>query len=356
MPVFREGKVLRIVETRSDIVRADVSVESGTIAAAGFPAMLGPIAEGDRVVVNTTGLDLELGTGGEGFILWNLDGEGPANATSGHIMKMRYTPWQTEVASVEEQDSAHHAALAAAESLDGLPVVCCSLHSQVAGVAAGIKSARSDARVGYVMTDGAALPLAWSNLWRHLREKGLLDVTCTAGHAFGGEIEAVNVFSGLLATRIVGQADVAIVAMGPGVVGTGSALGFTGMEQGQALDAVTALGGRSLACLRISFADERPRHRGVSHHSLTALRVAARERTTVVVPQLPAERAELVEKQLAEAGIRERHEVVTADGGAGMDLLSELGLEPTSMGRKAAEVPELFLAAAAAGSVAAATR
>ena len=45
--------------------------------------------------------------------------------------------------------------------------------------------------------------------------------------------------------------------MGPGVVGTGTLLGHTALEQGQILDAANALGGRSIVCLRISFADER---------------------------------------------------------------------------------------------------
>jgi hypothetical protein len=353
MAAFAEGKVVSVEVERPDLVRARVATDDGEIEAVGFPKMLGPLRAGDRVVVNVTGIALELGTGGIGFIVWNLDGELPPPPSEGHIVKLRYTPWQTEVLAAEAPESPHHELLAEIDAIDGMAVVACSLHSQIAGVAAGIKAASPDARVGYLMTDGAALPLAWSDLVADLRRASLLDVTCTSGHSFGGDFEAVNVFSGLAVLRFAGEADIAVVAMGPGVVGTDTALGFTGMEQGQVLDATTALGGRAIACLRIGFADPRERHRGVSHHCLTALRLAARERATVVVPLLEPERAALVARQLEAAGIDRRHEVVTADGSAGIALLRARGVEPTSMGRDLDSVPELFLAAAAAGAEAA---
>lgn len=349
MAAFKEGEVVRIVEEADDIVRVTVTVDGSEIAAVGYPFMLGRTRPGDRIVVNTTGLDLDLGTGGAGFILWNLDGPGPPGPGEGHIVKLRYTPWQTEVAATEAQESPHHARLESLESIGGMPVVAASLHSQVAAIAAGIKATEPDTRVGYLMTDGGALPLAWSNLVRELREADLVDVTCTCGHAFGGDLEAVNVFSGLAALGAVGEVDVTIAAMGPGVVGTASALGFTGMEQGQVLDAVAALGGTGIAALRISFVDPRERHHGVSHHSLTALRLAARESATVVVPELPGDQQGVVKEQLEQARLSERHRIVTASGSAGLALLEERGVHPTSMNRSVQQVPELFLAGAAAG-------
>jgi hypothetical protein len=350
---FREGKIASILSERHDLVRATVASDEGEIEAAGFTSMLGPLKTGDRVIVNTTGMDLELGTGGVGFILWNLDGPGPEGVGAGHIVKLRYTPWQTEVLAAEAPESRHHDSLREADSIDGIPVVVCSLHSQVAAVAAGVKAAVPTARVGYLMTDGAALPIAWSDLVDELKKAELLDVTCTAGHAFGGDLESVNVFSGLVALRVAGRADVIVAAMGPGVVGTSSALGFTGMEQGQILDAATALGGRAIACLRVNFAETRPRHRGLSHHNVTALRIAARERCTVAVPELPDGRSQEITAALQAAGIPARHEIVAADGGPGIKTMRARGVTPTSMGRTLDEVPELFLAGAAAGALAA---
>lgn len=353
MAAFRTGKVTRVIEQRADLVRVAVSLPAGEIEAAGFPGMLGRVSAGDRVVVNTTGLDLELGTGGEGFLLWNLDGPETVEPGRGHIVKMRYTPWQTEVMAAEEPESAHHDVLRTARDISGMPVVACGLHSQIGAVAAGIRAADPEARIGYLMTDGAALPLAWSSSVRRLREEGLIDVTCTAGHAFGGDLEAVNVFSGLIALRHAGRVDAAIVAMGPGVVGTATPLGFTAMEQGQILDAAGSLGGMGVAALRISFVDLRERHVGVSHHSLTALTVAATQRCMVAVPELPPQQAEAIEAQLAEVGIAARHEIVVVDAGPGLRELGRRGIRPSSMGRSIDDVPELFAAAAAAGALAA---
>ena len=163
MPAFREGKVVLIEESHEDCVRARVSTAGGEIAAVGYPSMLGPLDAGDRVVVNVAGIELGLGTGGLGFILWNLDGPGPDELGPGHAVKLRYTPWQKVVLAAEEPASPHHETLAGAVSLDGTPTVVCTLHSQVAAAAAGIKRSRPDARVGYLMTEGAALPIALSD-------------------------------------------------------------------------------------------------------------------------------------------------------------------------------------------------
>ncbi len=186
-------------------------------------------------------------------------------------MKVRYTPLQVDVLSVEEQGSPHHAVMKEARTLSGMPVACCGLHSHVPLVAAAVKEADPNLKVAYCMTDFASLPLALSDMVRAARGAGLIDETISCGQAFGGGLEAVNLHSGLLAARHVVRADVAIVAIGPGVVGTATPFGHGGIAQGEAINAVASLGGMPVAVLRISFADERPRHQGVSHHTLTAL-------------------------------------------------------------------------------------
>src|SRR5262249_22734516 len=134
----------------------------------------------------------------------------------------------------------------------------------------------------YVMTDGGALPLAISDLVFELRERRLVDVTITCGQAFGGDHEAVTVYSALGVARPA--ADVAIVAMGPGAMGTDSPLGFSAIEVGPALDAAARMGGVPIAALRASEVDDRARHRGVSHHSTTALTMATSARALVAAP------------------------------------------------------------------------
>ena len=351
MASFATGTIAAVEGENEGIIRLRVDTFEGELDAIAFANMLGSLEVGHRVIVNTTGITLDLGTGGTAFVLWDLDAENLPDPGDGHIVKLRYTPWQTNVLAAEAPESPHHDVLADAISIDGMPVVVCSLHSQMPAAAAGIKAAAPAARVGYLMTDGGALPLRWSRLVAESRSAGLIDVTATAGHAFGGDLEAVNVFSGLVALRHAGKSDAVVVAMGPGVVGTDTALGHTALEQGQVLDAVTALQGMAIACLRLSFADERARHKGISHHTLSALTIGAQARSTVAVPMLE-EGSEQITRQLEDAGVAGRHVIVTRPGEPGVAVMTSAGLKPTSMGRSLEETPELFLAAAAAGAVA----
>jgi hypothetical protein len=208
---------------------------------------------------------------------------------------------------------------------------------------------RPDARIAYVMTDGAALPLALSDLVAALRDRGLIDTTITCGHAFGGDHETVNVYSALMVAKHVVGADVAIVAMGPGIVGTGTALGFTGMEVGAVLDATVGLGGVPVACLRASAADPRTRHVGISHHTATALTVGTRSRVTVPIPAGSGAVDDDLRAELARSGIADRHDVVAVEVPDVIGRFAALDLRVTSMGRPAEADPILFRCAAAAG-------
>jgi hypothetical protein len=102
----------------------------------------------------------------------------------------------------------------------------------------------------------------------------------------------------------------------------------------------------------VSFDEERERHLGVSHHSVTALTLGAREPTTIAVPKLTPERSNLIARQLKESGACDRHATRVVDGRAALEVLAELGADPTTMGRPASESPEPFLAAGAAGVLA----
>jgi hypothetical protein len=208
-------------------------------------------------------------------------------------------------------------------------------------------------RVAYVMTDAAGLPIAVSDLVAALCSRKILDVTITCGQAFGGDYEAISVYSALAVARHVAGADVAIVVMGPGIVGTETKLGFSGIELGQILDAAAGLGGVPIACLRASFVDERERHCGVSHHTLTALTVACRSRALIALPKVGGAAEARLRADLAAAGIDERHEIVAIEPPDILGLLSGHGLQVTSMGRPAAADPILFQSAAAAGTLAA---
>lgn len=338
-----------------DLLRLEVEcVEDGAARpAVCYPRLTGPVAPGDEVLLNTTAADLDLGTGGVDFVVACAPPVALRRDGAGRTMKARYTPLQTDVSCVEEQGSEHHATMARAEDVAGMPVVCCGLHSQAPLVAAAVKTAATGARVVYVMTDQAALPMAFSDLVRAALRAGLFDRTITCGQAFGGGIEAVNLYSALLAARHVADADVAVVAVGPGIVGTATPFGHGGVAQGEAVNAVACVGGRPVAALRLSFADARERHRGVSHHTLIALGRVAAARATVAVPSLQREWAAEVEGALAAAGVWVRHERCDVELRTGdVDMR---GVTVRTMGRGAEDDPAFFAAAFAAGIAAAAS-
>ena len=347
------GQVVAILSRREGVTEVLVRRGHTLEKAVNYEKLTGSISLGDEVVVNTTARSLELGSGGYDFVI-HIQGrgnEGPPHG--GHIMKLRYTPCQMSCLTVEEEESPHHKVMASAESLDNMPVICGSLHSILPAVAGAIKW-RSNwrARLAYIMTDGAALPLSWSKVVAQLKQHGLLNWTITVGHAFGGDLEAVNLYSGLLAARHVVAADIAIVCMGPGIVGTGTRYGFTGIELGEIVNAVSVLGGVAVAVPRISFADGRARHRGVSHHTLTALGRVALRPALISLPILPREKYIFIRKQLITAGLWEKHGVAMASGEDALQLLESFGIGLSTMGRGLGQEREFFAAAAAAGIIA----
>jgi Protein of unknown function (DUF3866) len=203
------------------------------------------------------------------------------------------------------------------------------------------------------MTDGGCLPCSFSKTVGFLRERGLIERVITCGHAFGGDLEAVNAHGALLASKVVCGADAAIVVMGPGIVGTGSSLGFTGMEQGGIANAAASMGGRPVVIPRITFADPRERHRGLSHHTVSALRYGALAKCIVPVPLMERPKQELVDGQLRDSGITDLHDIRDVDAGEVIVLLEQCEQKASVMGRAVAEEPEFFMAAGAAGLVAA---
>jgi hypothetical protein len=318
------------------------------VPALAYPALVGSPQPGDEVLLNTTALDLGLGTGGYALVV-AVPGRLPADPPPGpgHLVKARYTPLQATVLGVDEQDSPHHAALRDADDLAGLPVVVADLHSALPAVIAGIRTVAPDAAVAYVMTDGGALPAWFSRTVPRLREAGWLAGTVTVGQALGGDLEAVTLHTGLLAARLVLTADVVVVTQGPGNLGTATRWGFSGVASGEAVNAVAALGGRPVASLRVSAADPRERHAGVSHHSLTAYGRVALAAADVAVPVLEGPLGQQVRAEAAPLAARHRMVDVPVDGL--LDALRRAPVRLSTMGRGLAEDEPYFLAAAAAG-------
>jgi 8-oxo-dGTP pyrophosphatase MutT (NUDIX family) len=326
-----------------------VDSDGTPVRALAFPFLTGTPEPGDRVLLNTAALDLGLGTGGYALVI-AVPGRLPADqAGPGHLVKARYTPLQTIVAGADEQGSPYHDVLREADDLDGMPVVVADLHSALPAILAGYYGGRPAPLppVAYVMLDGGALPAWFSRTLAGLTEAGWLAGTVTVGQAFGGDLEAVTLHSGLLAARHALGAEVAVVAQGPGNLGTGTRWGFSGLACGEAVNAAAVLHGRPVAALRVSQADPRDRHRPVSHHSLTAYGRVALARADVVVPALPGELGQAVAAAAAPLGSRHELVEVSVDGLA--ELLQACPVPLSTMGRGLDEDLAYFEAAAAAG-------
>jgi hypothetical protein len=249
---LRRGTVTAIVEQHDGLIRCEVDGEACVV----YPRLTGEVELGDEVVVNVQGRQLGLGSGGFDVLHVNLTRGLDLPAPSGaHVMKLPYTPVQHAVRHAEEDGPV-------ADTLDGLPVVSCSLHSQVAPVCAAL----AGHRVAYVQLAGGALPLGLSDTLRALRVRDLIAGTVSAGACFGGDAECVTAASAL-AWAAAGGFEAVVCAIGPGIVGTGSRLGHGGLAAADAANTASALGGAPVLAVRVSSGDERQRHQGVSHHT-----------------------------------------------------------------------------------------
>jgi hypothetical protein len=340
---WRRGTVVALGRTWPGAIECTVALASGdAVEALAHPPLVGRPEVGDVVLLNVAALDLGLGTGGYALVVALPERLPPDRVGPGHLVKARYTPLQTVVLGADEQDSPSHALLAEAGPLPapGVPVIVADLHSSLPAVLAGLLAARPATRVAYVMTDGGALPLWFSRTVAALADR--LVGTVTVGQAFGGDLEAVTLHSGLLAAVHVLSAEVVVVIQGPGNLGTGTSWGFSGVAAGESVNAAAAVGARPVAVLRMSEADPRPRHRGVSHHSITAYGRVALAAADIAVPRSYAGLVEPGRAALA------RHRLIEVDDTGLVDVLQDWSPLLSTMGRGLRDDPVAFVAAAAA--------
>jgi uncharacterized protein DUF3866 len=252
---LRRGRVTAIRERLDGLVRLDVD----GVDCVAYPSLTGPVALEDEVLVNVQARELGLGSGGFDVLYANLTrGLNLAPEEGAHVMALPYTPIQHARVHVEEAGEP-------TAELAGMPVVCCSLHSQVAPVCAALVGLR----VAYVQLGGGALPVSLSDTLRVLEDRGLVAATAAVAPCFDADVQCVSVVSALGWAR--GEHDVAVCAIGPGIVGTGTRFGHGGLAAAEAANAALALGGVPVVAARVSEADERARHRGISHHTEAVL-------------------------------------------------------------------------------------
>ena len=305
MPLgLRRGTVTAVTERVDGLVRLEVD----GIPCVAYPRLTGEIEEGDDVLVNEQARLLELGSGGFDVLYANLTrGLGLPPEDGAHVIALPYTPGQV---TARYQEESHELA----DSLDGLPVVLCTVHSQVAPVCAGL----AGLRVAYAQVAGGALPVSLSDTVRALKERGLVEVACAVAPCLDGDAQFVTAAAALTWAKARGF-DALVCSVGPGIVGTGTRFGHGALTLADVANVATALGGRPVLAVRTSDTDERERHRGVSHHVRAVLDLT---RGPVVIPDY-------------------------VDGHGWREATRELPL--SSMGRGPGEDPGFFRAAYAAG-------
>lgn len=313
-----------------------------------YDLLTGSIDVDDRVLINTTAVDLKLGTGGYHFVIANISKGGIKSIGRGHIMKLRYTPMQINCLSAEAQESEYHDIFNNFKELDGLPVIIGSLHSMLAPISLCLKKKKNKNRIIYIMTDGGALPIWISDTVKKLVKSGIIIGTITFGNSFGGDIECINIYSALIAAKEIFHCDAAVVCMGPGIAGTDTRYGFSGIEQSYIIDAANNLKGKVIAVPRISFADSRSRHYGISHHSRMTLGKLCYSRSSIAIPLFGNDKDEIIKKQLEESNICNKHDIKYFRYSEVIELLQQESNYLEKMGKRYEQDREYFITCAMA--------
>jgi hypothetical protein len=315
--------------------------------------LLGPMREGDEVVVNAAALDLGLGSGGFDVVHVNLTrGLGGGVEGGAHVMKLNYTSLQhpvepVEGASVEKPldsngNSTQRPSTGAARRTVAVAVL--PMHGHLAPAAWAAAQERPGIRVGFVQTAGGALPGSMSRDVARLRERGLLCGHSTAAPAYGGEHEALSTVGALDAAAALDW-DAVLIGPGPGIIGSDTEYGHGGMAALDSAHAALSLRLPTILSPRLSSADPRERHRGLSHHTATVLDLLLAP-VTVAVPELVEDGGAELAARIATAGGGHHHAKFTS---VDLDGYAASGLPTTTMGRSIDEDPMFFAAPLAAG-------
>jgi hypothetical protein len=305
-------------------------------------ALLGEMREGDEVVVNVAALDLGLGSGGFDVVHVNLTrGLEGGGVNGSHVMKLNYTSLQHPVEPIDRQ---HTRLFLSGEEQrkgtdEGVPVLVLPLHGHLAPAAWALAQATPGLQVGYVQTAGGALPGSFSRDVKELRQRGLLAGHVTAAPAYGGEHEALSAVGAIDAAAALGW-DAVLVGPGPGIIGSETTYGHGGIAALDSAHTALSLHLPTIISPRLSSADPRDRHRGLSHHTRTVLDLLLAP-VDVAIPEN--------EPEIAAAFEHTPHHVhqIPAD----LEGYAATDLPKTTMGRSLQDDPLFFAAPLAAGTL-----
>lgn len=348
--VLKQGRVIEIIKDLESLDFIWVKIGKEKYKAVNYKAISGSVEIGDQLLLNTTAVELKLGTGGYHFVCVNLsnlnldlNNSALSHFSPGHIMKMKYTPLQLRTLCAEEEASPYHQEIKGFKSLSGRPVVIIPLHSLLAPLLIFYKSLYPGKKAVYIMSEGGSLSLDFSNLVRELSDEGYLDSTITYGNAFGGDYETVNIFTALATASKVAVADLIIVGMGPGIVGTSTKYGFSGVENAFIEKAVRILKGRTIFVPRVSFADKRKRHYGLSHHTVTLLTELIKDPVELAFPD-----NQKIKEIIRDLNLDTKHRIDYFSIEEVKEILEKSSFTFKSMGRKFDDDSLFFITAALA--------
>ncbi|MDG5787689.1 DUF3866 family protein [Evansella sp. AB-P1] len=344
-------QVTEIIEETDEIIRMKTS---GGIGKAILYRKLHPkVIPGDWVNVNITAAVLGLGTGGWDIVRSVVDktmvGES-VKKKHGHIMKPRYLSDQHSLLTVESPESKHHSLFQKKLMLEGRKVFLCELHSMLPIVYFLMKIIKEKEPLVVIFSDEASLPLAMSRHLSYLNKQSSF-FSISTGQAFGAQEESINIVTALQYINEVFGEGMVLITLGPGVVGSNSHYGYSGLAQGNWANMVGALGGKPVWIPRMSGADSRERHQGISHHTLTPLTELTLTESVVPIPV----------GNYSDKWLKESRDFLSEIDYIDLQTISEEKLTPyleevqrlspfplTSMGRTIDKDPLFFLGIAAA--------
>ncbi len=351
---YTQAEVLKVHSRNADVQELVVRANNTQSRAINYISFSGHTKKGDTVIINTTAVDLNLGSGGWHFVMAVVNNGHRQDMKDGHIIKLNYTPCQYKCIAAEEQASRYHKLFNTKTSVEGMPVLIGELHSMLPPVCCALKYLLGNKiKIAYIMVEGACLPINFSYSVDQLKEKGLLDKTITPGNALGGDLETVSIYNALLAAKHIAKADISIVTPGPGVIGTSTKYGFSGINLAEVINGTNILMGTPIYIPRISFCDERRRHYGVSHHSVTLLKEIVYSPCIVPLPIINnKEKFRLLLNSIISASTKKGHKLFISCGEYIKGAMEVYDINTTTMGRSIDQNKEFFLAIGSAANYA----
>lgn len=327
------GIVVEILKEDSKLQEVKVDINGEISKAINYLVFSNKVEKNDKIILNTTAVELSLGTGGLHYVVANLNNLEKNQEKDGHIMKLRYTPFQSKMLTVEEEGSKYHEVFKKFKNLNKIPVVFAELHSMLPVLTSVYKEKNKENKIAYIMTDSAALPMEFSNSVKELKEKGLIDYTISIGNAFGGDFESVNMANALIFAKECLNVDIVVVSMGPGIVGTGTKYGYSGLDQAYHCLIAEKLGARCLLVPRVSFEDKRERHYGISHHTITLINEFVDKPLEIILNSNDEEKLKILKMQIQKYKLNEKHKFRFIKFNRTKEILDKHKLKVKTMGR-----------------------